>query len=79
MNITPAILLQLVLQYGPSVVGIVAKLVADIQAGRGQTAVTQADWDELTRLSSLTAESIYARLGITPPPSSSAPTPPAAP
>ena len=76
---TPAAILTAVLQFGPSIIPIIAKLVADIQAGKGQTQATQADWDELTRLSSLTAESIYARLGITPPPSSSAPTPPAAP
>ncbi len=65
---TPAAILTAVLQFGPSIIPIIAKLVSDIQAGRGQTQATQADWDELTRLSNLTAESIYAQLGITPPP-----------
>lgn len=65
---TTAALLALVVQYGPSIVPLVAKLVADIKAGKGQQEVTQADWDELTRLSLETGDQIYAALGITPPP-----------
>jgi len=70
-----ATVLALVAQYGPTIIPLISKLVADIAAGKGGQPVTQADWDELNRLANLSAESIYARLGITPPP----PAPPAGP
>lgn len=66
--LTVSTLLSLVLQYGPSVVGVVQKLVADIEAGRGNTTVTAADLAELQRLATQSSDDIYARLGITPPP-----------
>lgn len=68
MTITPVILLQLVLQYGPTIIPLIQKLVADIQAGKGNTAVSAEDLAELARLSALKGEDIYAKLGITPPP-----------
>jgi hypothetical protein len=64
---TFAALLQLVLTYGPSVVPLAQKLVANVKA-RGNDTITDADWDELTRLANQTSDDIYKRLGITPPP-----------
>ena len=60
--------LQLVMQYGPSVVGLIQKLVADIEAGKGNQVVTAQDLADLAKLAQQTGEDIYARLGITPPP-----------
>lgn len=65
--ITAILLLEAVLKYGPGVVSLVHKLSQDIAAGRGDQPVTDADWAELIRLSTQTADDIYARLGITPP------------
>ena len=65
---TTAALLGAVLTYGPSIIPLVQKLVADIEAGRGNALVTAADLAELARLANQTGEDIYARLGITPPP-----------
>lgn len=66
--ITATSLLGLVVQFGPAIIPLVGKLVGDIEAGKGNTAVTAADLAELTRLAGLTGASIYAGLGITPPP-----------
>ncbi len=66
--ITPVLLLQAILQYGPSVVGLIQKLVADIEAGKGNQTVTTADLAELANLAKQTSADVYARLGITPPP-----------
>lgn len=44
------------------------RIVAAIKAGRGQQEVTAADWVELDRLYNLSAEAIYARLGVELPP-----------
>ncbi len=65
--ITILSLAEAVLKYGPSVVGLLAKLHQDIASGRGDQPVTDADWAELNRLADQTAEDIYKRLGITPP------------
>lgn len=65
---TTAALLAAVLQYGPTIVPLVAKLVANIEAGKGNQTVTAADLAELATLASQTGEDIYKRLGITPPP-----------
>lgn len=65
---TIAALLPLVLQYGPSIIPIVQKLVAAVKAGRGNETVSDAEWAELTRLATQTGEDIYRRLGIVPPP-----------
>lgn len=65
---TTAALLTAVLTYGPSIIPICQKLIADIEAGKGQTTVTSADLAELQRLAGLTAESIFASVGIKPPP-----------
>lgn len=62
-----AILLNLVLQYGPQIIPLVVKLVDNVKAGKGDTAVSDADWAELGRLSAQTGEDIYKRLGIAPP------------
>lgn len=68
---TFAQLLPLVLTYGPSIIPIVQKLVAAIQAGQANTTVSDADWAELTRLATQKGEDIYLRLGIAPPPPAS--------
>jgi len=65
---TPAAILAALLQFGPTIIPLISKLVADIKAGKGQTEATPEDWAELNRLASLSAESIYSQLGITPPP-----------
>lgn len=72
---TPAAILTALLQFGPTIIPLLAKLAADIKAGRGQQEVTQADWDELARLSALTSASIDARYGLVlpPPPSTQLP------
>lgn len=65
---TTAALLTAILTYGPSVIPLISKLVADIQTGKANKEVTPEDWAELLALSQQTSASIYARLGITPPP-----------
>ncbi len=65
---TVAMILTAVLQYGPTVVPLIAKLVGDVQAGRGNKEVTPEDIAELVRLSSQSSSDIYAKLGIAPPP-----------
>ncbi len=65
---TPAALIALIIQYGPSVVPLLSRLAADVKAGRGQQELTAADWDELTRLAGLTGAAIYAREGVALPP-----------
>jgi hypothetical protein len=67
---TTAALLTAVLTYGPSIIPVVQKLVADIEAGKGNNTVTSEDLAELHRLTSLTAEQIFAGVGVTPPPTS---------
>jgi hypothetical protein len=65
---TIALLLQALLQYGPSIIPLVQKLVADIEAGKGNQTVTSADLAELAKLAAQTSGDIYLRLGIEPPP-----------
>lgn len=64
---TTAALLTALLQYGPTIIPLVAKLVADIEAGKASTVVTSADLAELSRLGQLTAADIYKSVGVTPP------------
>lgn len=64
---TSAALLTALLTYGPTIIPMVAKLVADIKAGGTGKEVTPEDLTELLRLANQTSESIYLRLGITPP------------
>lgn len=65
---TTAALLTAVLTYGPSIIPVVGKLVADIEAGKSNATVTSADLAELARLAGLSSASIYQSLGIAPPP-----------
>jgi len=65
---TTAALLTALLTYGPTIIPLVAKLVADIEAGKGNQTVTAADLEELLKLSQQSSADIYAKLGITPPP-----------
>jgi hypothetical protein len=67
-TVTVLKVLDSVLTYGPSVIGVVQKLVADVEAGRGNQPVTAADLAELNRLAVQSAADIYARLGIALPP-----------
>lgn len=66
-----ATLLPLLLQYAPEAIGVIGHVVTNIAAGRSQATVTDADWAELDRLAALTADAIYKRRGIAPPPPSS--------
>lgn len=65
---TTASLLTAVLTYGPTILPLISKLVADIEAGRSNKVVTSADLQELLKLSQQSAADIYARLNITLPP-----------
>lgn len=60
-----AALLTAVLQFGPTIVPLVAKLVADIEAGKGAKIVTSADLAELVRLGNLTAADVFKAQGVT--------------
>lgn len=64
---TYAVALDLLLKYGPTAVAMAQKLAANIAAGKANESVTDADWTELERLSALSSDSIYARLGINKP------------
>lgn len=68
----PILLAQILAQLGTVGIPLIAKLMADISAGRTQTTVTVEDLAELARLSNQKAEDIYAKLGITPPPAATA-------
>lgn len=61
-------LLDLVIKYAPEAVNLIEHLVINVASGRAAKVVTDADATELDRLGSLTAEAIFARKGITPPP-----------
>lgn len=63
-----ALLLNAVLTYGPSIIPLAQKLVANIEAGKGNQTVTAADLAELAALANQSADDVYKRLGITPPP-----------
>jgi hypothetical protein len=67
---TFAALLQALLTYGPSIIPLAQKLIAAIEAGKANQTVTAADLAELNALAKQSAEDIYARLGIVPPPPS---------
>jgi hypothetical protein len=64
----PALILTLLAQYGPSILPLLQKLFADIEAGRTASTVTAQDFADLQKLASQTSGDIYLRLGITPPP-----------
>lgn len=66
--LTIAALADAFFKYGPMVLTVGQKLIADIAAGRGDKPATAEDFAELNRLAAQTGEDIYARLGITPPP-----------
>lgn len=65
---SPLLLAQLIAQLGTVGIPLIAKLIADIQAGKTATTVTPEDLAELARLAAQQAEDIYKRLGILPPP-----------
>lgn len=75
----PVLLANLIAQLGTVALPLISKLMGDITAGRTATTVTPEDLLELKRLSDQTAEDIYARLGIAPPPPPAAPEPTPAP
>jgi hypothetical protein len=65
---TFATLLPLLLTYGPSIIPLISKITAAIDAGRANETISAAEWADLSRLASQSAEDIYRRLGVTPPP-----------
>lgn len=64
----PLLLAQLLSTLGTVGLPLITKLMGDINAGRTATTVTVEDLAELDRLSKQSAEDIYKRLGILPPP-----------
>jgi len=70
---TTAALLTALLQYGPTIIPLAAKLVADVKSRGADAVVTPEDFAELDRLGKQSAADIYARYGITPPPAAAAP------
>lgn len=64
----PILLAQLINTVGTVGLPLIAQLMQDIKAGKTQTTVTPEDLLELNRLAKQTAEDIYKRLGVTPPP-----------
>lgn len=64
---TSAALLML-LQTMPTLIPLAVKLIGDVEAGKGNNPVSAADLQKLIDLGNQTAEDIYARLGILPPP-----------
>jgi hypothetical protein len=64
---TTSVLLGLVIQYGPSIIPLIQKLIADIEAGKGNAVVSAADLAALSAMANQTSADIYKRLGITPP------------
>lgn len=71
---TPAILLGLVLQYGPSIIPLVASLVQMIKSGKGDQPLTEADWALLIRYGNQKADDYITADGGTPPPAPPTPT-----
>jgi len=67
---TFAVLANFILTYGPSVIPLAQKLVADVES-RGNQTVTSADLAELARLANLTGDGIFATAGVVPPPKTS--------
>jgi len=67
---TYAVLLDLLIKYGPTAVALGEKLAKAIIDGKANTQVSADDWAELNRLANQSAADIYARAGITPPPAS---------
>lgn len=72
---TPLLLAQLLAQFGTVGIPLIGKLVSDINSGKTATTVTPEDLAELNRLASQSAQDIYMRLGIFPPPNAAAPIP----
>ncbi len=65
---TPIAILVAVLNSAGTLLPLVQKLMADIAAGKGNTPLTDADWQALITLSTQTSADIYKREGVTPPP-----------
>ena len=73
---TAAAIAAFILQFGPSALAalpVLQKLFTDIKAGLGEKEVTPEYWAEINRLGAQSAEDIYRRLGIVPPPPAPAP------
>ena len=60
--------LNAITTWGPAIIPILQKLTADIEAGKGQAAVTSADLAELAAYAANTSGSLYAAAGVIPPP-----------
>lgn len=62
------VLLELAVKYAPEAERFIANLTQNVAAGRSRQIPTEADWAELDRLGALTAEAIFVRRGVVPPP-----------
>lgn len=64
-------LLVALLNSSGTLIPVITKVVADIQAGKGTTPLTDADWAALVALAAESSASIYAREGVPLPPPAS--------
>jgi hypothetical protein len=74
---SPTLILQAVLAYGPSVLPLIQQIVVWIQGGK--TDVTPADIQQLIDYGNKTSAQYFAAVGVTPPSAPVAPMPPATP
>lgn len=65
---TPIAILIALLNSSGTLVPMIQKLFADVQAGKGNVPLTDADWAALLALATETSDDIYKREGVTPPP-----------
>lgn len=63
----PALLAQLLLQFGSVGIPLIVKLMADINSGKTATTVTADDLTELKRLADETSADIFKAQGVVPP------------
>lgn len=70
---TPLAILVALLNSAGTLVPMIQKLIGDIQAGKGNTPLTDADWQALIALATETSDDIYRREGVTPPPPAAPP------
>lgn len=70
---TPIAILIALLNSSGTLLPFIQKIIADIQAGKGNTPLTDADWAVLLALAGQTSDDIYKREGVTPPPPAAPP------
>lgn len=66
--LTWGLVAKLLIEEGPTAVSLALKIWSNIEAGKTDTIISEADRTELLTLCAQTSDSIYAREGVTPPP-----------